>query len=347
MVATVKDQSTSGARVLRLSITGECNLSCFYCRSLGHSRELFPTKSPIQPSDVTKLVRIVGELGVNKIILAGGEPLLRKDAPNFIKAAFAHRNIQEVRLVTNGTFLKTFADPLRKMGLRKVDVTFDSLNFMKYQRITGRDSLYRVLDGIDKVEKLNYSDIRLNIKLLNGINSTEAVDFARMTKDRSLHLRFMEYRPKVLNGDPYANRLGLSVLETKKAIDNFQSLVRVHDLEEEIPVPTFKFGDAAGKISFLSQVEMEKEDSVPRILFNVEGVLSNEQVPNRPQAILADLRRDAKDDKLHRTIEKVLMLRPDPKKAAAKAAKRAKTTKKTPTTPPSRRKSRSTQAARR
>ena len=345
MVATAKDQSSSVARILRLSITGECNLSCFYCRSIGHSRELFHTKSPIQPSDVTKLVRIVGELGVNQILLEGGEPLLRKDAANFVKAAFAHKGIQDVRLVTNGTFLKTLADPLRKMGLRKVDVTFDSLNFMKYQKITGKDSLYRVLDGIDKVEKLNYSDIRLNIKILKGINSTEAIDFARMTKDRPLHIRFLEYRPRTQNGDPFLHKLGLSVLEAKKAIDNFQSLIRVHDLENEVQVPTFKFADAAGKISFLSQVEIDAEAAVPRVLFNVEGIFSNEQVPNRPHAILADLRRDAKEDRLHRTIEKVMMMKADPKKAS----KPAKSSKRVPAVVAAlkKRKGRSAQAARR
>jgi GTP 3',8-cyclase len=321
MVATARDQSSSIARSLRLSVTGECNLSCFYCRSLGHHRELSHTKNPIQPSDVTKLVRIVGELGVNRVVIAGGEPLLRKDAANFVKAAFAHKAITDVRLVTNGTFLKTFADPLRKMGLRKVDVTFDSLNFMKYQRITGKDSLYRVLDGIEKVEKLNYSEIRLNIRLLNGINGAEAIDFARMTKDRPLHLRFMEYRPRTQGGDPYVDRLGLSVLDVKKAIDNFQNLIRIHDLEEGLQVPTYKFADAAGKISFLSQIEIEAEESVPQIVFSVEGVLFNEQVPNRPQPILADLRRDAKEDRLHRIIEKVMLLQAEPKKIAKPAKK--------------------------
>lgn len=321
MVATARDSSSNIARILRLSVTGECNLNCFYCRSLGLARELVHTKTPIQPSDVTKLVKIVGELGVTKIVVGGGEPLLRKDAANFVKAAYAHKAISDVRLVTNGTFLKTFADPLRKMGLRKVDITFDSLNFMKYQRITGKDALYRVLDGIEKVEKLNYSEIRLHIQLLNGINGNEVIDFARMTKDRPLHLRFLEYHPKTSNGDPYADRLGLSVLEAKRTIDNFQRLVRVHDLEPEIPVPTYKFADSVGKISFLSHVEIEAEETVPRILFNAEGVLSNERVPNRPQPILADLRRDAKEDRLHRVIERVMLLQPEPKKAP-KPAKR-------------------------
>jgi molybdenum cofactor biosynthesis enzyme MoaA len=308
MVATARDQDSNIARGLRLSITGECNLNCFYCRTLGEARDLFSTKTPIQSSDVTKLVRIVGEMGVNKVVIQGGEPLLRKDAANFIKAAYAHKSIQDVRLVTNGTFLKAFADSLRKMGLRKVDINFDSLSFMKYQRITGRDSLYRVLDGIEKLEKLNFPSIRLNVRLLNEINENELIDFARMTKDRPLHVRFIEYYPRSASPDPYAQRLGLSVLGVKRAIDNFQSLVRADDMEveDEILVPSYKFADGVGRISFLSQMEVEAEEGIPRVLFNVEGVLINELAPNRPQPILADLRRDAKEDRLHKVIQKVM-----------------------------------------
>lgn len=325
MPATIRSIDSQIAPILRVSITGECDLNCFYCKPLGRSQDLFEPKTLIQPSDVSKLVKIVGEMGVKNVIIQGGEPLLRKDAANFIKAAHAHKNIQEVRLVTNGNFLKPFADPLRKMGLRKVDVNFDSLNFMKYQRITGKDSLYRVLDGVEKVEKLNYSSIRLNIFLLNSINQDEVVEFARMTKDRKLHIRFIEYHPVENNSDPYAEKLGLSVIGVKRAIDNYQSLLRVHDLSEDIPMPTFQFAGSLGKISFLSKMEIDAENAIPRVLFNAEGVFSNEMASDRPQAILMDLRRDAKETRLHRTIEKVLTahaVKKEPKKPK-KAVRRA------------------------
>ena len=206
------------------------------------------------------------------------------------------------------------------MGLRKVDVNFDSLNFMKYQKITGKDSLYRVLDGVEKVEKLNYPDIRLNVFLFQGINEDELIDFARMTKDRKLHIRFLEYHPQFPETDPYSDRLKLSVLDAKRLINDYQQLVQVHDLDAEVAVPTFKFLDGAGKISFLSKIEIEAEKMIPRVVFSAEGVLFNELVQNRPQAILADLRRDAKEDRLHRTIEKVLMLHSLPVKPKKKEA---------------------------
>jgi len=324
MVATGRDTERDSARILRLSITGECNLSCFYCKPLGRSRDLFEVKNPVQPSDVSKLIRIVGELGITRVIIGGGEPLLRKDAANFIKSAFAHKGINDVWLVTNGTYLKAFADELRKNGLRKVDINFDTLNYKKYHEVlTKRDDLFRVLDGVDKVEKLNYLVIRLNIYLLNGVNHDEVVDFARMTKDRRLHLRFMEYCPIVQNSDPIGDRPKLSVLWAKREIDNYQRLVQIHDLEDDVPVPTFRFDDAEGKISFLSETEVAAEKSVPSIVFNAEGVLFNELVPNRPHPILAELRKDAKQDKLRKTIEHVMRLHAEVKRRAAAPSRRA------------------------
>lgn len=307
MVATAQNQDQEVTRTLRLSITGECNLSCFYCRPTGKARELFTPKTLVQPSDVTKLVKIVGEMGITKILLGGGEPLLRKDAPNFIKSALAHKGIQEVRLVTNGTYLKAYADMLRKMGLRRVDINFDSLNFQKYQKITERDDLFRVLDGIEKIEKLNFPEIRLNIFLFNGINQDEIVDFARMTKDRKLHIRFMEYWPQHAAGnEAYTEKLRMSVAAALKAIDSYQRLVQLHDLEAEVTAPQYQFVSATGKMSFWGQKEIEADRKIPRVVFNADGVLFHEASPLKGVPILEDLRRDAKEVRLHRIIEKVL-----------------------------------------
>jgi GTP 3',8-cyclase len=310
MAATYDGAYGSIARTLRLSITGECNLECFYCRFLGHARDLCEVKTPIQHSDVTKLVKILGEKGVNRVVISGGEPLLRKDAPNFIKSAFAHKAIQDVRLITNGTYLKGHADGLRKMGLKKVDVNVDTLSYKKYQTLTKRDDLFRVKDGVEKLEKLNYSEIRVNVFLLKGINDEEVVDFARETKTRKIHVRFLEYESRSTgNGDAEeAARLHFPVLAAKRIIDNYQRLVQIPDLASDFPVATFRFVDGVGKISFLSLMEVEREAHIPTVAFSANGVFFNEAAPNRGHAILADLRRDAKEGRLHRTIEKVLGL---------------------------------------
>lgn len=316
-MATVKDfEPKNVAKILRLSITGECNLNCFYCKPMGRFKDLNKPKNILLPSDVSKLVKIVGEMGVRRVWISGGEPLLRKDAPSFIKSAHAYKAVEEVRLVTNGTFLKAHADGLRKYGLRKVDINFDSLSFQKYQRITGSDSLYRVLDGIEKVERLNFIEIRLNILLLSGINQDEIVNFSRITKERKLHIRFLEYTPAVHAQDPYMDRKKLSIVEAKNMIDNYQMLERRSDLDATNPksIPSFQFKDGVGKISFLSPMEVEAERAVPSVLFTPDGMLHNEHVPGRSMSLIEDLRRDAKDPKLHKAIEKIIQMPEEAKK---------------------------------
>jgi cyclic pyranopterin phosphate synthase len=305
MTASVQDMLQRGAATLRLSITGENNLDCFYFRPMGLTRDLFQPTNLIQPSDVSKLVKIVGEMGVKRVLISGGEPLLRKDAPNFIKSSYAHKGIEEVLLNTNGTYLKTYADLLRKMGLKKVDINCDTINYEKYHSITKKDDLFRVLDGIDKVEKLHFPQIRFNVILMRGINDDEIIDIARITKDQKIHIRFVEYTP--INGDdPYYERVKLGVLEAKRRISNYQRLTQIHDFESDEPEVCFKFNQAVGKVSFVSQIQVRKERSAPTIVFNADGALYNEIAPNRPYPILADLRKDAKDVKLHKLIEKVI-----------------------------------------
>ncbi|MEZ4705145.1 MAG: radical SAM protein [Bdellovibrionota bacterium] len=342
MAASKHFEPLGDIRTLKLSITGECNLSCFYCKALGHHNEFFETKKSLSSSDVNKFVKIVGEFGVNQVLIEGAEPLLRKDAPSFVKAAHASKKINEVRLITNGTHLKAFADPLRKMGLKKVDVNFDTLHFMKYQRITGHDSLYRVLDGVEKVEKLKYSDIRLNVTLLKEINEDEIVEIARLTRDRRIHIRFVEYDPQNQELDPYRDRNILTVLEAKKMIDNYQILERVHDLSEDQPTLKFKFPNALGVMSFLSKVDLQKERDTPFIQLNSNGDVFNSCDPSKTFSIMEAIRKDAKDPKFRKAIEKIYLANAVEKKVKTATGKK----KKSSTTKPAQKtKGKSTDAA--
>jgi cyclic pyranopterin phosphate synthase len=337
MVATRKEPTQGSVRTLKVTITGESDLDCFYGKAVGFNKDIFQTQAPLLPTDVNKLVKILGDLGVQRVLVSGAEPLLRKDAPGFVKAANAHRNIREVRLVTNGTNLKSFADPLRKMGLKRIDlVHLDTFNFMKYQRITGKDCLYRVLDGIEKVEKLKYHEICLNVRLLNEINNDEIVEMARLTRSRKIHIRFMEYAPKFKNFDPYADRSTMTVLDAQRMIENYENLERVYDLEQDLDIPTYKFKDGPGKISFFSTADQEKDELTPHLQINPEGMLSHSFAPNRSIQILDQLRKDSKDPKLKKSIEKLLMTTRDSKaeateterKSAAKSAKTASSKRK-------------------
>lgn len=312
MPASIFNTSPTVIDTLRLSITGSCNLNCFYCKATGKNLDLTHNKQKITPSDVSKIVKMMGDLGVRKVLIKGGEPLLRKDAANFVKSSFAHKAIEDVRLFTNGTFLKAFGDALRKYGLRKVTLNLDSMHFAKFQKITGSDSLYRVLDGIEKVEKLNFTDIRINITLFDGINNDEIVQFARLIKDRRIHVCFMEYLPVSVEADAYKDRENrLGIVEAKKMIDSYQILTPISPLQNEDPVPTFIFKNSLGKISFVSKEFQKKSKLFPQLLLTQDGMLFDESDPKKKMDLLTELRKDPKSLKLRKAVEKFMTLKDD------------------------------------
>ncbi|HMQ09983.1 MAG TPA: radical SAM protein [Oligoflexia bacterium] len=328
MPASIFNTSPTVIDTLRLSITGSCNLNCFYCKATGKNLDLTHNKQRITPSDVSKIVKMMGDLGVRKVLIKGGEPLLRKDAANFVKSSFAHKAIEDVRLFTNGTFLKAFGDALRKYGLRKVTLNLDSMHFAKFQKITGSDSLYRVLDGIEKVEKLNFTDIRINITLFDGINNDEIVQFARLIKDRRIHVCFMEYLPVNSEADAYKDRENrLGIVEAKKMIDSYQILTPISPLQNEDPVPTFIFKNSMGKISFVSKEFQQKSKLFPQLLLTQDGMLFDESDPNKRMDLLTELRKDPKSLKLRKAVEKFMTIKDedDIEEVNVKATRKRKT----------------------
>lgn len=325
MVAIRMDASTPRIQTLKLSITNDTNIHPFYEKCMGLRDKQSEHPPTLLHTDVNKFVKIVGEQGIQRICIEGNEPLMRKDVASFIKAAHSYKGIKDVRLVTNGTHLKNYADALRKMGLKKVDIyQIDTLNFMKYQKLNGKDALYRVLDGVEKVEKLKYAEIRLNILLLNEINNEEIVEMARLTRERKIHIRFMEFAAVDDDRNPYAQRPILSVVDAKKMIDNYEKLQMEYDLESDKPTPRFKFDGGVGTISFLSCTDVQAMREDPYIELDAHGVLRSSLNPKKSLDVLSSIRKDSKDPKFRKSVEKFLLM-----KTPSTTKKKKTTTKKT------------------
>jgi cyclic pyranopterin phosphate synthase len=319
MVAIRMDASAPRIQTLRISITSQSNIKPFYATSLGLDSTWTMRPPTLLHTDINKFVKIVGEQGVTRVEICGNEPLLRKDVSSFIKAAHAYKGIKDVRVITNGTQLKNYADGLRKMGLKKVEIEqCDTLDFKKYQKITGKDALYRVLDGIEKVEKLKYSEIVVNILLLNQINNDELVEMARWTRDRKIHIRFKEFAPVQDRNNPYEDRPILTVRQAKDIIENYQKLEMEYDLDQDQPTPTFRFEGGVGKISFVSAKDIQAEREKPCLYINEEGVVYNNVQPKKTLSVLSSLRKDSKDPKFRKSIEKFIVLK---KPSSGKKAK--------------------------
>lgn len=177
---------------LRLSVTERCTLRCTYCRA---DEGDCPKQKELSAEQLLRIVRVMTSLGINKVRLTGGEPLLRRDLVELIRNMFSLPDIQEITLTTNGQQLAERAQELRDAGLKRINISLDSLNSEKYRELTGGGSLQKVLDGIDAALAAGLQPIKLNAVLMRGKNDDEIDDFIALAKDRPIDMRFIELMP--------------------------------------------------------------------------------------------------------------------------------------------------------
>ena len=179
---------------LRISVTDRCNLRCLYCMppegipQISHSEIL-------SYEEIRTVARAAAELGISKIRLTGGEPLVRAELPKLIRMLSQIEGITELSLTTNGTFLKKYALELKQAGLARVNVSLDTLKADKFRYITRLGELKDVLEGIEAAKKAGFDPVKINTVIMRGINDDEILDFAKMTYKERGHVRFIELMP--------------------------------------------------------------------------------------------------------------------------------------------------------
>ncbi len=173
---------------LRISITDRCNLHCMYCKP-GKASSLLTV------DELAVIVQAAASLGIKKVRITGGEPLLREDLGEILRVIARTPGIEDVALTTNGVYLKERLPELEKAGLQKVNISLDSLKPETYRQITGGGSLLPVLEGIDTALRWGMKPVKINMVLLNEINHTEIPEFLNFAQRNPVHLRFIEYMP--------------------------------------------------------------------------------------------------------------------------------------------------------
>jgi len=190
----MKDDHGRHIDYLRISLTDRCNFRCHYCMpeegvpSLSH-REILTYE------EILRVVSLTGEMGVSKIRLTGGEPLVRKGVPGLIKSLKSISTVESVSLTTNGSLLEDMAYVLRQSGLDRINVSLDTLNREKFRNITRRDELSRVLNGIDRALDAGLAPLKINTVLMRGVNDDEVIPLIRYADEKGLLLRFIEQMP--------------------------------------------------------------------------------------------------------------------------------------------------------
>ena len=177
---------------LRLSLTERCTLKCAYCRA---GEGACPKKAELTRDEFLRIVRAFASVGVKKVRLTGGEPMLRRDLLAIIAGIRAMPEIEEITMTTNGQHLPGQSRALCEAGLNRLNISVDSLKPERYAAITGGGSLARVLTGIEEAYAAGFDSLKINVVLLRGQNDDETGDFIALTKDRNISVRFIEYMP--------------------------------------------------------------------------------------------------------------------------------------------------------
>lgn len=203
-------------RSLRISVTDRCNLRCVYCMPAGEI-DFAPRDQLLTFEEIARVVGILAGMGIREVRLTGGEPLVRRDLDRLIELLAAVEGVTDLALTTNGMLLPGLARSLRQAGLRRLNISLDTLNEARFQQLTRRTGVQRVLDGIDAAIEAGFEQIRLNALAIRGWTEVELISLIEFAAPRGLTLRFIEYMPldaergwqleKVLSGDDILARI--------------------------------------------------------------------------------------------------------------------------------------------
>ena len=178
---------------LRISVTDRCDLRCSYCMS--EDVEFLPRQDILSFEEIIRLATSFAQLGVTTIRLTGGEPLMRKKLPELVASIKAIEGIEEVVMTTNGTLLTTYAQPLFEAGLSRLNISLDTLKAERFKKLTRRDRLQAVLDGIAEAKKYAFDSIKLNAVIMRGMNDDEIVPLTDFALENGLDISFIEEMP--------------------------------------------------------------------------------------------------------------------------------------------------------
>lgn len=256
---------------LRISVTDRCNFRCRYCMP-EEGLSWLKRDELLTFEEITRLVKILANLGVSKLRLTGGEPLLRKELSVLVAMLSRIPGIHDIALTTNGFFLAEQANDLVSAGLTRINVSMDSMDPQIFSTMVRRDYLHNVLEGLEIVERLSLRPIKVNVVLIRGINDHEIESFARLAHTKPFVIRFIEFMPIGADDGWSIDKVIPSheIIERINAMGNKLVPVEYHGSQ---PADRYRFSDGMGEIGFISSVSEPFCSSCNRIRITSDGKL--------------------------------------------------------------------------
>ena len=286
-------------RDLRISVTDRCNLRCGYCMP-DDGMEWLPRSELLTFEEIERVARVcVERFGVDAIRITGGEPTVRAGLPALV-GSLAALGV-DLAMTTNGVSLGLLAEELRRSGLRRVNVSCDTLRPGRFAELTRRDELHRVLDGIDAAVRAGFDPVKVNCVLMRGVNDDEIVDLAAFGRERGVHMRFIEFMPL----DAVGSWTEGAVVGLDEIVSTIDAVFPLEAVEERgsAPARRFRYRDGRGELGVVASVTRSFCSTCDRVRLTAEGQFRSCLFALREADLRAVLRGGGSDELLAGAIE--------------------------------------------
>jgi cyclic pyranopterin phosphate synthase len=293
---------------LRISLTDKCNLRCVYC--MAEDMVFRPRHELMQDDELRTLVNVFADLGFKKFRLTGGEPTVRQNVVEICRFIANTPGVQSLSMTTNGVLLKELAQPLAEAGLQRVNISIDTLDPVRFKKITRWGSLDQVWEGIEAADRAGLTPVKLNAVVVRGFNDQDVTELARLTLDHDWQVRFIEMMPF---GDvaTFAQEQIVTDAEIRQRIaDEYMPLELVDDGQLDGEARLYQFPGAKGQVGFISSVSVPFCASCNRARLTADGVLRLCLLRDKEVNLLQPLRDGASEADLKQIILDGIWLKP-------------------------------------
>lgn len=305
----MKDQYNREINYLRVSITDRCNLRCIYCMPEEGIKQILSHQEILTYEEILRVINIAVTLGTSKVRITGGEPLVRKGVVGFIEKLAKIDGINDIGITTNGVLLKSYAKDLFEAGLKRLNISLDSLDEKKFSMITRFGHLKDVLEGIEKANEIGFTPIKINVVVMRGINDNEIEKFAQWSKEVPYQIRFIEFMP--LGGlKLWSKELFVSSDEIKSRIQTTVGNLISVQVKKSGPAEYFMLQGAKGLLGFISPMTTHMCARCNRLRLTADGKLRACLFSDKEIDLKKHLRSASSDKEIRKILIKTIHSKP-------------------------------------
>jgi len=287
---------------LRVSVTDRCNFRCVYCMP-AHGMKWLDKKNILSFEEIFRIAGIFSGLGITRLRLTGGEPLMRKELSTLIRMLRDIEKIEDISLTTNGYFLNEQAAALHGAGLKRINISLDSLYSGSFGSVTRRDYYEDVRKGIARAVEVGMNPVKINVVLIRGFNDNEILDFAELGRKNNFVIRFIEFMP-LGSDDKWNVQKVVRSDEIRSTIESGFGMRLIPDAEgkKNQPADVFRFEDGIGRIGFISSVSEPFCEHCNRVRITSDGKLRTCLFSHTETDLMKLLRGGAQDGEIREII---------------------------------------------